>query len=389
MFRFINLYLFILLFIFADLLNAQMPQDLKSPRILPELASGSWVLLDYDSGWVLAEKNSEQPVEPASLTKLMMNYVLFSKLSENAISLQDKVKISEKAWRVEGSRMFAKVGSEVVLEQLLRSTIIQSGNDASIALAEHVAGSEESFVLLMNKAAAVLGLNSTHFVNVTGLPSEQHYSSAYDIALLSAAIIKQFPQYYAWYKEKEYTHNNITQYNRNKLLWRDKSVDGLKTGHTSSAGFCLAGSALRNGMRLIAVVTGAQSEQQRADDVLVLLNYGFAAYESVELVNTNQDAVNARVYKGDVDTVKLSVQQTVRVPVPVGSAGKISKQKDMHFYYHAPVNKGEKMGLVTVQFDGNTILDVPLVAMDTVKKGTWFSQLKDELKLWFVKIISA
>ena len=389
MFRNIGLYLFFPLMMVSATLSASIPEILKSNRALPELVSKSWILMDYDSGWVLAEENAQKQVEPASLTKLMMNYLVFSKLEENTISLQDQVKISEKAWRVEGSRMFAEVGSEVGLEKLLRSTIIQSGNDASIALAEHVAGSEENFVLMMNQTATELGLQNTNFVNVTGLPDSQHFSSAHDIALLSMAIIRQFPQYYSWYKQKEFTHNDITQYNRNKLLWRDKTVDGLKTGHTSSAGFCLAGSALRDGMRLIAVVTGADSEKQRADDVLALLNYGFSAYQSVQLVDPEKDVVSTRVYKGETDVVKLAVQQAVNIPVPIGSRGKISKQSDNHFYYLAPIANGEKMGLVTVQFDGQTILHEPLVATHAVNRAPWFSRLMDELKLWFIKIISA
>ena len=389
MFRFINSYLFFLFFLFSNAVHAQMPDILKSTRPLPDIASASWVLMDYNSGWILAEKNAQQQVEPASLTKLMMNYVVFSKLSENVISLQDKVKISEKAWRIEGSRMFAEVGSEIILEQLLRSTIIQSGNDASIALSEHIAGSEEGFVLLMNQSAEMLGLRHTNFVNVTGLPDQQHYSSAYDVALLSRAIIQQFPEYYAWYKEKEYTYNDITQYNRNKLLWRDETVDGLKTGHTSSAGFCLAGSALRNGMRLIAVVTGAESEKQRLDDVMALLNYGFTAYQTIKLVDPEQDKVNVRVYKGELESVSLAVKEAIDIPIPAGAIDRISKQTNTHYHYLAPINHNEKMGLVTVQFNGQTILDEPLLATHAVNKGGWFARLMDELKLWFVKVISA
>lgn len=387
MFRFVRLFCLFIISIQAT--NAQMPQVLKSSRALPEISSKSWVLMDSNSGWVLAENNAQLQIEPASLTKLMMNYVVFSKLEENLISLQDPVKISEKAWRVEGSRMFADVGSEIVLEQLLRSTIIQSGNDASIALAEHISGSEESFVVLMNKKAAQLGLNNTHFMNVTGLPDAKHFSSAYDVALLSMAIIKEFPEYYSWYKEKEYTHNEITQYNRNKLLWRDKSVDGLKTGHTSSAGYCLAGSALRDGMRLIAVVTGADSEQQRADDVMALLNYGFASYEQVELVSPEQHKIDARVYKGLAEKVTLAVHNSVTVPMAIGNADKISKQTSAALYYMAPISQGEKMGMITVELDGQPILDVPLQAVHAVEQAGWFARLVDDLKLWFIKIISA
>ena len=241
----------------------------------PQLGANSYLLMDFNSGRILVEREPDIPVEPASITKLMTSYVVFAELAEGNISLDEKVNVSERAWRTGGSRMFIEPGMEVTVEQLLLGMVVQSGNDASVALAEHVAGSEEAFASLMNHFSEMLGMTGTNFENSTGLPSEQHYTTARDIAILSAAIIRDFPDYYTWYSEKEYTFNAIRQHNRNTLLWRDPAIDGLKTGHTETAGYCLAASAMRDGMRLISAVMGSSSESSRASETQTLLNYGF------------------------------------------------------------------------------------------------------------------
>jgi len=278
----------------------------------PNLDANAWVLMEINSGSVVVSQNAEVALPPASITKLMMNYVIFARLKSGDIKSSDQVPISEHAWRAEGSRMFADVNTRVELGHLLKSTIIQSGNDASIALAEFAGGSEFAFAQLMNQEAKKLDLDQSNFVNSTGLPAEGHVMSALDIAKLSAAVIKEYPEYYAWYAEKEYAHNNIVQYNRNKLLWKDDSVDGLKTGFTEAAGYCLVGSAIRGKQRWIAVVLGAKSVQAREAAVLELLNYGFNYYDAVEQLNQQGGLTSVRVYGGGVDQVLLQATKPAR-----------------------------------------------------------------------------
>ena len=264
----------------------------------PQIGASSYMLMDFSSGRIIAESHADERVEPASLTKLMTAYTVFHALRQNQITLEDEVHVSEKAWRTEGSRMFIEVDTTVSVEDLLRGMIIQSGNDASVALAEHVAGTEDAFVGLMNQHAESLGMTGTSFMNTTGLPAEGHYVTARDIAMLSHAIVGEFPEYYGWYSEREFTYNGIRQHNRNSLLWRDESVDGLKTGHTDSAGYCLVTSAERSGMRLISVVTGTASTQAREDGSQALLNYGFRFYETHKLYSGGEEVTTARVWKG-------------------------------------------------------------------------------------------
>ncbi|MDH3639335.1 MAG: D-alanyl-D-alanine carboxypeptidase, partial [Gammaproteobacteria bacterium] len=260
----------------AAAIATNVPEALKSSLPPPEVKAKSWVLMDFNTGWVLAAKHADDQIEPASLSKLMTAYVVFHALKKGNLQLDDVIHISEKAWRTEGSRMFAKVNSEVRAEDLIKGLIIQSGNDAAVALAEHLAGTEQGFAVLMNEHAQKLGLTNTHFTNAPGLPDPDHYSTARDLSILTAALIQEFPEYYAWYSIKEFTYNEITQQNRNILLWRDASVDGVKTGHTSSAGYCLVGSARRDDTRLIATVIGTTSAKQRAKEVQSLLKYGFS-----------------------------------------------------------------------------------------------------------------
>lgn len=347
----------------------------------PNLDANAWVLMEINSGSVVVSQNAEVALPPASITKLMMNYVIFARLKSGDIKSSDQVPISEHAWRAEGSRMFADVNTRVELGHLLKSTIIQSGNDASIALAEFAGGSEFAFAQLMNQEAKKLDLDQSNFVNSTGLPAEGHVMSALDIAKLSAAVIKEYPEYYAWYAEKEYAHNNIVQYNRNKLLWKDDSVDGLKTGFTEAAGYCLVGSAIRGKQRWIAVVLGAKSVQAREAAVLELLNYGFNYYDAVEQLNQQGGLTSVRVYGGGVDQVLLQATKPANIVVPKGRKEDVEVTLHHSPYFEAPIEVGQSMGLVQLTLDGKTILEVPLVATSEIKLAGWWKRAMDSIKL--------
>jgi len=347
----------------------------------PNLDANAWVLMEINSGSVVVSQNAEVALPPASITKLMMNYVIFARLKSGDIKSSDQVPISEHAWRAEGSRMFADVNTRVELGHLLKSTIIQSGNDASIALAEFTGGSEFAFAQLMNQEAKKLDLDQSNFVNSTGLPAEGHVMSALDIAKLSAAVIKEYPEYYAWYAEKEYAHNNIVQYNRNKLLWKDDSVDGLKTGFTEAAGYCLVGSAIRGKQRWIAVVLGAKSVQAREAAVLELLNYGFNYYDAVEQLNQQGGLTSVRVYGGGVDQVLLKATKPANIVVPKGRKEDVEVTLHHSPYFEAPIEVGQSMGLVQLTLDGKTILEVPLVATSEIKLAGWWKRAMDSIKL--------
>jgi D-alanyl-D-alanine carboxypeptidase (penicillin-binding protein 5/6) len=292
----------LLCFVVAGLHAAPLP--IPKP---PATGAKAYILQDYDSQRIVAEKDSDQSIEPASITKLMTAYAVFMELKSGNISLEDSVTISEKAWRTPGSRMFIEVGKQVSVEDLLKGMIIQSGNDATVALAEYIAGSEDTFAALMNRHAEELGLTGSHFMNSTGLPDAEHYMSARDIALLAGQLIREFPEYYQWYSQKEFTFNDITQYNRNKLLWRDASVDGVKTGHTDSAGYCLVTSAKQGDMRLISVVLGTDSENARADASQALLNYGFRFFETHKLYDGGNQLATSRIWKGETESVSLGI----------------------------------------------------------------------------------
>ena len=362
----------------------EVPSDISAPKI----EATAWLLMEMKSGWIVSSNNADQPLPPASITKLMSNYVHYQKIAAGDINMQDQVSISEQAWRAEGSRMFANVNSKIELQHLLKSTVIQSGNDAAIALAEHVGGTEAVFASLMNKAAKELGLKNSYFMNSTGLPAEGHTMSAADIAVLSAAIIREFPEFYSWYSEKSYTHNEITQYNRNKLLWRDSTVDGLKTGHTEAAGYCLVGSAIRNDERWIAVVLGSQSTQIREAQVLSLLNYGFTAYESASVLDEQGGVASADVYYGQTDQMRVQPPYPVNIVVPKG------RQKDLQIdlrispYYEAPIKVGQSVGVASVLLDGELLLDVPLVAMSSIEDGGFWRRTKDSVRLWLRNFLS-
>ena len=359
---------------------AAAPSLIPAP---PKLASSAYLLIDQNSGHVLAEHNSTQRIEPASLTKLMTAYVVFHAIENGTVNLEDKVRISKKARYMEGSRMFVEQNSLVSVEELLKGLIIQSGNDASVALAEHLAESEESFVALMNQHAENLGMSATHFVNSTGLPDAQHYTTAKDLALLSRALIHDYPDYYTWYRIKSYRHNGITQPNRNKLLWLDDRVDGMKTGHTESAGYCLIASALRNDMRLISIVLGTVSENARASASRKLLNYGFRFYETFPLHNSNEPLTNMRIWKGESEQVALGLKQDLFVTTPRGKRHKIKAHMKVDSMIMAPAKKGQQYGTVNVMLDDKLLVSRPLVALTDVAEGGMWRKLVDNIKLMF------
>jgi len=345
----------------------------------PKLAAKSFLLVDFNSGIVLAEKNIDKKVEPASITKLMTAYVVYKEIESGRLSLDEEVTVSKKAWQKGGSKMFIEVGKKISVENLLKGMIIQSGNDATIALAEHIAGSESTFADYMNQYAQGLGMKDTNFVNATGWPNKKHVTTARDLATLAAAMIREFPERYKWYKEKEFTYNGIRQYNRNKLLWRDKSVDGIKTGHTESAGYCLVSSAQREDMRLISVVLGTKSEKSRSDVSQSLLSYGFRFYESSKLYSAGKSLNSARVWQGAAESLNLGLNKDLFITIPRGQYKHLDAVMDVNTDIEAPVKKGQQLGLVTVKLDGKVLSSQPLVALHEIEKGSFIQRTKDQI----------
>lgn len=337
----------------------------------PQVAAKNYLLMDFNSGRVIAEKKADAQIEPASITKLMTSYVVYSEIEAGRLSFDEQVLISEKAWRMGGSRMYLEVGSKVSIELLLKGLIVQSGNDASVALAEHIATSEAEFVTLMNQYAAHLGMKNTVYKNCTGWPDPEHLTTARDIAILSEAFIKDFPEHYKNYSEKVFTYNNIKQYNRNKLLWRDKSVDGLKTGHTDSAGYCLVSSAKRSDMRLISIVLGTDSENARAAVSQSLLNYGFRFYETHKLYAAGEILNQSRVWHGDEDNIDLGLANDLHVTIPRGSYKNMDALMNVDANITAPLKKGSPLGEVRIMLDDEELRSVPLVALQQVGKGNF------------------
>jgi D-alanyl-D-alanine carboxypeptidase (penicillin-binding protein 5/6) len=363
------------------LVNAPVPPP-------PDFKSKSWVLMDYDTGRILASKNPNMRVIPASITKIMTDYVVSAEIAAGKVSLKDKVYISKHAWQAggagtDGSTSFLKVHSEVPLKDLLYGMIIQSGNDAAIALAEHVAGSEQGFVALMNAYAKQLGMTGTHYSNASGYPVPDHYTTARDVAVLSRALIHNFPADYAISKVKEFTWNGIVQHNRNTLLWRDPSVDGIKTGHTKEAGFCLAASAKRGNQRLIAIVMGTPTEQARADDAEALLNYGFRFYETHDVYPAGKALSTPRLWKGEADTLPLGLLTPAVVSIPRGEYKQLKPTMDIPDPLVAPFKKGQKIGTLRITLHGKTLLKQPLVALADAPEGGFFTRLWDTILLWF------
>lgn len=350
----------------------------------PKLNASSWVLLDAGSGQMLVEHDANKRIEPASITKVMTSYVVYDALKQGLISLDDEVTISEKAWRMKGSRMFVEVNKRVNLHDLIKGMVIQSGNDAAVALAEHVAGSEEAFATRMNEMAMRLGMSNTHFVNATGWPHAEHYTTANDIAKLSRALIHNFPDYYAEYATKEFEYNNIKQPNRNRLLWKDASVDGIKTGHTEAAGYCLAASAKRDGMRLIAVVMGAKTDKERAGYSETLLNYGFRYYESHTLYKAGVPLRSIKVWKGAEDAVGIAPVNDVSVTIQRGQYAKLQPSlQNIVSPLLAPIQQGQVLAEIHVKLEGELIAQAPAVAVSAVNKGSIFSRAADAVMLWF------
>ncbi len=346
---------------------------------VPTIAAKSYILQDFASGRIIAEQNSQQRLPPASITKLMTAYVVSHELQAGNIALEDEVLISEKAWRMVGSRSFIEVNTKVPVEVLLRGMIIQSGNDAAVALAEHIAGSEETFAQMMNQYAQQLGMIDTNYRNATGLPDPEHYTTAKDIAILSAAIIRDFPDHYKWYAEKEYTYNNITQHNRNKLLWRDTTVDGLKTGHTEEAGYCLAASAKRSGMRLISVVLGTRSENARAQETQKLFNYGFRFFETHDLYKAGAKIATSKIWKGSEKELALGLANPLAVTVPRGRYKELVATTNLQQPIVAPVAQGSVLGEVEIRLDNQIVVKQPLIALTAVEEGSWWRRILDSI----------
>lgn len=349
----------------------------------PELSASSYFLMDFDSGAVLAEKDADKPVDPASITKLMTAYLVDKAIADGSISPDDLVTISEKAWRMKGSKMFVEVGKQIPLDELFKGLVIQSGNDATIALAEHVAGSEDAFAGYMNHQAKLLGMTNTNFVNSTGWPNENHYSTARDIALLTRAVIRDFPESYRLYKEREYTFNDIRQFNRNRLLWRDDSVDGVKTGHTEAAGYCLVASALREDMRLISVVLGSESDKTRTQSSQALLNYGFRFFETHLLYRAAEVLNRAPIWYGDQQEVSMGVGRDIHITIPRGRYGDLDASMEVDAEISAPVTRGQQLGLVNIRLDDELLLSENLVATQDVAEGSFFARAMDRIKLMF------
>ena len=357
-----------------------MAVDIPVPAA-PKIPAKGYYLMDFESGNILAEQEAEVTLEPASLTKLMTAYVVFKQIGEQ-IQLIDTVTISEKAWRTPGSRMFVEVDTKVTVEELLKGMIIQSGNDASVALAEHVAGTEDTFAQLMNQYAESLGMTSTHYRNSTGLPAEGHLTTARDIALLTRAMIIEFPDLYAWYSEREYTYNDIRQHNRNTLLWRDDSVDGVKTGHTDSAGYCLVASAKRGDMRLISVVMGTPSEKARAEASQALLNYGFRFFETHRLYAAGDEITSTRVWKSNAEQEPFGLTEDLFVTIPRGSYQSLEAEMDLITDLTAPLNQHATVGAVRVSLDGELLVAKPLVALNTIEQGSLWRRARDQVLMW-------
>jgi D-alanyl-D-alanine carboxypeptidase (penicillin-binding protein 5/6) len=348
----------------------------------PALDARAYILIDHDSGRVLAAMKEDEKMEPASITKLMTGYVVFKALHEKRLALEDSVAISEHAWKAEGSRTFAQVGTQIPVETLIKGMIVQSGNDATIALAEKVGGTEDGFVQIMNTIAPQIGLKNSHFDNSWGGPGPTHHMSARDIATLSRHLINEFPEWYKWYSIREFTWNGIKQQNRNGLLARDSSVDGIKTGHTESAGYCLASSAKRGNMRLIAVVLGTKSFKAREDASAALLNYGFTFFETVKVKGAGDVILKPEVYKGETDRVTIVPASDVWVTIGRGSAASLKTTATVKEPVVAPIKAGQALGELTISDGNEVVARISLVAQAAVPEGGWWTRMVDGISLW-------
>jgi D-alanyl-D-alanine carboxypeptidase (penicillin-binding protein 5/6) len=349
----------------------------------PIVGAKSFLLLDGTTGTELASLEADKRLAPASLTKLMTAYVIFRALAADQITLEDQVTVSEKAWRTQGSRMFIEVGSRVSVQDLLLGMIVQSGNDASVALAEHVAGTEEVFTDVMNQYASQLGMTATNFTNTTGLPHEDHYSTARDLGNLAGRIIMEFPEYYKWYSVKEYEYNNIKQPNRNNLLWRDDSVDGMKTGRTDDAGYCLVSSASRDGMRVISVVLGTASAKARIDGSQALINYGFRFFETRLIYRAGDTVTQAKIWKSEKEFTPLGLTEDLYVTIPRGSFDDVETVLNMPTILMAPVANGQPLAEMKISLNGDTLVSQALRALHDNPSGSLWQRARDGVKLWF------
>lgn len=369
-----------LLMLFVSASSFAAAPILPSP---PTLDARAYLLLDYHSGEILAEKGIDDPVEPASLTKLMTAYVVASELASAHVSLDDRVTVSEKAWRMGGSRMFIEVDTQVAVDDLLKGVIVQSGNDASVALAEHVSGTEEAFAAIMNQHAIQLGMSGSSFVNSTGLPDPDHYTTARDMTILVAALKRDFPDIYDLHAMREFTFNGIRQFNRNKLLWQDESVDGVKTGYTDSAGYCLVASAQRGDMRLVSVVMGSTSENTRVKASQALLNYGFRFFETHMLYEAFEPLTRERIWKGKSETLDLGLDKALYVTIPRGQYERLDATVQLDTPIIAPVEMAQPLGMVKVTLAENDLAERSLIALQSVPKGNLFHRMADAVRLLF------
>jgi D-alanyl-D-alanine carboxypeptidase (penicillin-binding protein 5/6) len=356
----------------------------------PQVSAEAWILIDANTGFVITQHNADEPMPPASLTKLMTSYVLSHELAQGRVSVEDEVMISENAWAQNplfagSSLMWIEAGKTVRLEDLHRGVVISSGNDATVAVAEHLAGSEPAFADMMNGHAAALGMDGSHYVNSHGLPDPEHYSTARDLAILAMALINNFPEEYSLYSEREFTYNNIRQYNRNTLLAEDPSVDGLKTGYTSEAGYCLIASALRKDMRLVSVVLGTDSVRARKAESRKLLNYGFRNYQTQSLYQAGQELASHRLWKGEKESVRLGVGREIYLTLPDGSRDQLQAVMEIDQTIIAPVAEGTTYGQLVVSLDGETLLQEPLVALESVDQAGFWGRLWDGIVLFFTQ----
>ena len=377
-----RLFCAVLTFIFLFTTNAYAQSAMPAPAP-PIIGAKSYLVIDATTGHELASLDPDIPLAPASLTKIMTTYVVFAALRQGQIQLDDEVTISERAWRMPGSRMFIEVGKRVTIEELLMGMIVQSGNDASVALAEHIAGTEGVFAQMMNQHAQQLGMLSSNFLNATGLPAEGHVTTARDLATLARAMVEEFPDYYAWHAVKEYTFNDIKQNNRNSLLWRDPSVDGLKTGHTDDAGYCLVASAKRDGMRIVSVVLGTSSTKARADGSQALINYGFRFFETRLLYKAGEEVTTARVWGSEKINSRLGVFEDLYITVRRGSYDDLQSTLDIPAIVEAPIAAGQPVAELKISLGEEQLLSTSLRALDDNPEGSFWQRTKDSISLWF------
>jgi len=384
----LNYKIFSIFFLLLSLFTVQASAQQSIIPRAPQIAATSYILMDAKTGEILVEENADIPLPPASLTKIMTSYIAAYELEQGTVTLDDTVHISVKAWQMEGSKMFIQEGTEVRFEDLLRGMIIQSGNDASVAIAEHIAGSEEAFADMMNQHAEILGLDNTYFLNSSGLPDALHTMSARDLSLLSKEMIEKFPEHYSMYAEREFTFNEIRQPNRNSLLFRDRNVDGIKTGFTDEAGYCLVASATRDDMRLIAVVMGTSSTDARAIESQKLLTYGFRFYQTHQLFESNDVLSTDRVWSGRTNAVDIGIADEVYVTIPRGQEDNLQTDLVIEESLKAPITAGQVLGNVTISLGDIIYYDGPVVAMEVVERGSFIKRLMDFLHLFFISLFS-